>query len=129
MNFSSMRTERAKITGLGSAKSGTGHFWQQRLTAIANVPLALGFIWLLISSLSKDYVGVKAAFGSPVGALLLLLFVGSGVYHMRLGLQVIIEDYVHAEGSKVILSIANTFFAVLVAGASILAILKLSFAV
>ena len=129
MNFSSMRTERAKITGLGSAKSGTSHFWQQRLTAIANVPLALGFIWLLVSSLSKDYAGVKASFGSPVGALLLLLFVVSGVYHMRLGMQVIIEDYVHAEGSKVALAIANNFFAVLVAGASILAILKLSFAV
>jgi succinate dehydrogenase / fumarate reductase membrane anchor subunit len=129
MNFSSMRTERAKVSGLGSAKSGTGHFWQQRLTALANVPLALGFIWLVLSSLSKDYAGVKASFGSPLGALLLLLFVGSGVYHMRLGMQVIIEDYVHGEGLKVATLIANTFFAVLVAGASILAILKLSFAV
>jgi len=127
MNFSSMRTERSKITGMGSAKSGTEHFWRQRLTAIANVPLTIGFICMVLTSLSKDYAGVKASFGSPLGALVLVLFIGSAVYHMRLGMQVIVEDYLPHEGAKTGALIANNFFAALVAGACILAILKLSF--
>ncbi len=129
MKFSSMQSDRSKVSGLGSAKSGTGHFWQQRLTAIANVPLAIAFICVVLASLSKDYAGARALLGHPLVSLLLVLFVGSGVYHMRLGMQVIIEDYVHSEGTKIVALIGNSFFALLVGGAAILAILKLSFAV
>ncbi len=129
MKFSEMQSDRSKVSGLGSAKSGTGHFWQQRLTAIANVPLAIAFIVLVLMSLSRDYAGARALMGYPLSALLLLLFVGSGVYHMRLGMQVIIEDYVHGEGTKIAALIANNFFALMVGGSAILAILKLSFAV
>ncbi len=129
MKFSEMQSDRSKVSGLGSAKSGTGHFWQQRLTAIANVPLAIAFIVLVLMSLSRDYAGARALLGHPLSALLMLLFVGSGVYHMRLGMQVIIEDYVHGEGTKIAALIANNFFALMVGGSAILAILKLSFAV
>jgi succinate dehydrogenase / fumarate reductase membrane anchor subunit len=125
----SMRTPLARVRGLGSARSGTRHFWHQRVTALANVPLVIAFIVIVTSLLGRNHAAVVQILGSPVVAILMLLFILSVSYHMRLGMQVIIEDYVHAEGRKFLLLIANTFFAIAFALASAFAILKLSFGV
>ena len=124
-----MRTPLAKVRGLGSAKEGTGHFWRQRLTAIANVPLTLFLVISLIRYAGADYASVTAFLSYPIVAILMLLLVLSAVIHMRLGMQVIIEDYVDNEGLKFAGLIANTFFAVAVGLACSFAILKLSFGV
>ncbi|MCX2695222.1 MULTISPECIES: succinate dehydrogenase, hydrophobic membrane anchor protein [Ochrobactrum] len=122
-----MRTPLGKVRGLGSAKEGTGHFWFQRMSAVALVPLVLFFIGLVISLHGASYAEVKAALAHPFTALVMALFVLTGVYHMRLGMQVIIEDYIHGEGMKVLLVMLNTFFTVVVGVACVYAILKLSF--
>jgi succinate dehydrogenase / fumarate reductase membrane anchor subunit len=129
MSIPNMRTPLARVRGLGSAKSGTGHFWHQRLTALANVPLTIGFIAILMSLLGRGHAAVVQILGSPLVSIVMLLFIGSATYHMKLGMQVIIEDYVHDEKLKVAAIIANTFFAIAVAAVTIFAILKLSFGV
>ncbi|WP_374844430.1 succinate dehydrogenase, hydrophobic membrane anchor protein [Brucella pituitosa] len=125
--MSDMRTPLGKVRGLGSAKEGTGHFWFQRMSAVALVPLVLFFIGLVISLHGASYAEVKAVLAYPFTALVMALFVLTGVYHMRLGMQVIIEDYIHGEGMKVLLVMLNTFFTVFVGVACVYAILKLSF--
>jgi succinate dehydrogenase / fumarate reductase membrane anchor subunit len=124
---SSLRTPLARVRGLGSAKSGTDHFFRQRVTALANVPLAVAFIFLVAGLQGADHKSMLATMSHPLTALLMLLFVGSGIYHMRLGMQVIIEDYVHHEGAKIGLLILNTFFAVAIGAGCVFAILKMSF--
>ncbi|BDA86635.1 succinate dehydrogenase, hydrophobic membrane anchor protein [Aureimonas sp. SA4125] len=121
-----MRTDLGRVRGLGSAKEGTGHFWLQRLTGIANAILITAFVVLLVTLHDKAYVDVRLAFGNPLVGLIMALVVISVAVHMRLGMQTILEDYVHGP-SRVPLQILNTFFAVLVAGASLFAIAKLSF--
>ena len=122
-----MRTPLKKVRGLGSAKEGTDHFWRQRLTALANIPLTLFFVGLLIALNGGDYAAVRASLANPFVALVLALFIFSGLYHMRLGMQVVIEDYVHNEGIKVFTLMLNTFFTFAVGIASIFALLKLAF--
>lgn len=122
----SMRTPLARVRGLGSAKSGTDHFWKQRLTAIANIPLVISFIVIVVSLIGRDHASAVRFLGHPLVAILLLLLIGSATFHMRLGMQVIIEDYVHGEGAKIALLILNTFFAIGVAAACTFAVLKLS---
>jgi succinate dehydrogenase / fumarate reductase, membrane anchor subunit len=122
----SLRTPMGKVRGLGSAKSGTGHFFLQRVTALANVVLAIAFVIIIANLQGATHAQMLATMSQPLVALLLLLFVLSGVIHMRLGMQVIIEDYVHSEGTKIALLIGNTFFAILVGAASIFAILKMA---
>jgi succinate dehydrogenase / fumarate reductase membrane anchor subunit len=124
-----MSTPLARVRGLGSAKSGTEPFWRQRLTAVANVPLSIAFVFIVIGLLGRNHAAVVQILGSPLVAVIVLLFILSITIHMRIGMQVIIEDYVHDERHKFFLLMANTFFAVAVALASAFAILTLSFKV
>lgn len=126
-NNNDMRTPLAKVRGLGSAREGTGHFWRQRLTAIANIPLILFFVGFLIALNGAGFAEVRAALANPFVALVLALVLVSGLTHMRVGMQVIIEDYVHAEGMKLALIALSTFFTIAVGVASIFALLKLAF--
>jgi succinate dehydrogenase / fumarate reductase membrane anchor subunit len=128
-NSSNLRTPLARVRGLGSAKSGTEHFWHQRLTAIANVPLTIVGIVIVISLLGRNHAAVAQTLGSPVIAILMLLFIFSVTWHMRIGMQVVIEDYVHEDRQKLVLIILNSFYAVAVGFASAYAIFKLSFGV
>jgi succinate dehydrogenase / fumarate reductase, membrane anchor subunit len=123
----SMRTERSRVRGLGSAKSGTDHFFRQRVTALANVPLAIAFIIIVVLLQGADHARMLATMSHPLVALLMLLFVVSGVIHMRLGMQVIIEDYIHSEGQKIAMLIGNTFFAIVIGAACIFSVLKMAF--
>ncbi|ATU93519.1 succinate dehydrogenase, hydrophobic membrane anchor protein [Phyllobacterium zundukense] len=127
--MSDMRTPLKKVRGLGSAKEGTDHFWRQRLTALANIPVMLFFIGLILSLHGAGFAETRSALSHPLTALVLLMMIISGLYHMRLGMQVIIEDYVHGEGTKIVLLMLNTFFALAVGIVSVFAILKLSFGV
>ena len=92
-----MRTPLGRVRGLGSAHHGTGHFWHQRLTAVASVPLTIAFVVIVIALLGRNHAAVVQILGSPLVAIIMLLFIVTSVYHMWLGMQVIIEDYVHDE--------------------------------
>ena len=100
MSPSNMRTPLGRVHGLGSAKSGTEHFWKQRLTSVANIPLTIAGIVIVIALLGRNHAATAQILGSPVIAILMLLFVISVCTHMRIGMQVVIEDYVHEDKSK-----------------------------
>lgn len=123
----SMRTPLKRARNLGSAKEGSDHFWKQRVTGVANVFLGLFLVWLIASLIGADHATVKAKLANPLIALSLLALIVSGTIHMRLGMQTIIEDYVHGEFGKVVALMLNTFFAAAIALASIFAVLKISF--
>ena len=122
----SLRTPLARARGLGSAHDGTGHFWWQRLTAAANL-IALGFfVYTVFSLAGASHAEVQSYFAAPLAGALMLLLILSVSYHMYLGMQTIIEDYVHSPGSRVVALGLNALFTVFIALASVLAVLKLS---
>ncbi len=126
---SQMRTPMRRVRGLGAAHSGTGHFWHQRITSVAGIPLTIALVVIIIALLGRSHAAVVQVLGSPLIAIIMLLFIINSAYHMWIGMQEIILDYVHAEKFKLVSLMANTFYVILVAFASCYAILKLSFGV
>jgi succinate dehydrogenase / fumarate reductase membrane anchor subunit len=124
---SHIRTPLARVRGRGAARSGTGHFWHQRVTAVANIPLTIAAVIIMITLLGRNQAAAAQILGSPAVAIIMLLFILSITTHMRIGMAVIIEDYVHDESAKLILLMANTFFTIIVGLAAVYGILKLSF--
>ena len=126
---SDLRTPLSRARGLGSARAGLHHWWAQRLTAVANVPLTIAFVLIVTSLLGRNQATAQQTLGTPLVAVIMLLFLGSITYHMRLGMQVVIEDYVHGELIRPVLVMANIFFTTAVGLAGAYGILKLSFGV
>jgi succinate dehydrogenase / fumarate reductase membrane anchor subunit len=125
----SMRTPMGRVRGLGAAHSGTGHFWHQRVTSAAAVLLTIALLIIVVALLGRSHAAVVQILGSPLVAIIMLLFIGNSAYHMWIGMQEIILDYVHEDKLKLLSLMANTFFVFAVAFASAFAILKLSFGV
>jgi succinate dehydrogenase / fumarate reductase, membrane anchor subunit len=123
----SLRSPLGQVTGLGSAKDGTGHWWAQRVTAVALVPLTLWFLFSLLSLPSLDYLTVKTWLSFPMSAFLAVLLVAVLTYHSYLGTTVVIEDYVHSAGMKLLSLLSLRFLYVLAGGAGIFAILRVAF--
>jgi succinate dehydrogenase / fumarate reductase membrane anchor subunit len=123
---SSMRTPLARVRSLGASHSGTGDFWRQRLTAVAMVLLIVPVIVVVLMLIGSNQAGAKQILSSLPIAIILLLFIIASSWHMKIGMQVVIEDYIHNEKLKLASVMANNFFCFAVALASIYAILKLS---
>jgi succinate dehydrogenase / fumarate reductase, membrane anchor subunit len=122
----SMRTPLGRVRALGAAHSGTQDFWRQRLTAVAMTLLMIPGIVVVMMVLGRNQAGAAQVLGSPWVGLILLLFIVASTWHMKIGMQVVIEDYVHSEKLKIAAIMANNFFTVVVALAAIYAIFKLS---
>ena len=123
-----LRTDLGRVRGLGSAKEGVAHWWAQRLTAVALVPLLLWFVASVASLTGASHKATVAWIGQPVHAVLLVLMIAAGLYHAQLGLQVVIEDYVHSKWLKLTSIVLVKFGAALIAVAAAFAILKIAFA-
>jgi len=122
----SIRTPLARVRGLGASHSGTSDFWRQRLTAVAMTVLIVPVIVVVLMLIGSNQAGAKQIFSSLPIAIIMLLFIVASAWHMKIGMQVVIEDYVHNEKIKLASVMANNFFCIAVALASIYAILKMS---
>jgi succinate dehydrogenase / fumarate reductase membrane anchor subunit len=122
----SLRSPLGRARGLGSAKDGTHHFWVQRVSAVALIPLALWLVFSLASLPGAAYAQVHWWVGYPAVAVTLVLFIAAALYHSMLGVQVVIEDYVGHEGMKITALLLSKFFHFAVAAASIFAVLKIA---
>ncbi len=122
----SMRTPLARIKGLGAAHHGVEHWYTHRLSAVANIPLVISFVIIVASLAGRPWPEAIRIVSNPFVAILLALLVISVTYHMRLGLQTVVEDYVHQKMLKFAAGIANTFFAVAIAAVCLFSILKIS---
>jgi len=125
----SMRSELGKVRGLGAAHDGTHHFWMQRVTALANLPLVCYLVYFIVSHIGHARADVVASVKNPFAAVALTLAMISIFWHMKLGLQMVIEDYVHGTALKLVSLLLNAFFAYGLAGLAIYAILKMNFGV
>jgi len=124
---SDLRTPLSRARGLGSARQGVHHWWAQRITAVALIPLVAWFAISLIMLSGADYAVVRAWIGSPVVMVLLTLTIVIGLHHGQLGMQEVVEDYVHNEGMKLALIVLLRFTAVFFGLAAIVAILRIGF--
>jgi succinate dehydrogenase / fumarate reductase membrane anchor subunit len=122
----SMRTPLGRVRNLGASHSGTSDFWRQRLTAVAMILLIIPVIVVVMMLFSRNQAGAAQILGSPLVAIIMLMFIVASVWHMKIGMQVVLEDYVHDEKVKLVSIMANNFFCVAVALASAYAIFKLS---
>ncbi len=122
----SMRTPLGRVRNLGAAHSGTSDFWRQRITAVAMTLLMIPVLVIIMMLLGRNQAGAAQILGSLPIAVILLLFIVASAWHMKIGMQVVIEDYVHNEKLKLISIMLNNFFSIAVALASTYAILKLS---
>jgi succinate dehydrogenase / fumarate reductase, membrane anchor subunit len=122
----SMRTPLGRVRSLGAAHTGTGDFWRQRLTGVAMTLLMIPAIWVVMMLVGRNQAGAAQILGSVPIALILLCFILASAWHMKIGMQVVIEDYVHDEKLKLAAVMANQFFCAVVALTSIYALLKLS---
>jgi len=123
----SFRTPLGRVRGLGSAKDGTHHWWMQRLTAIALVPLIVWFVVSVLMMIGADRGTMVSWLGSPITAGLMVMLIIAVFHHAQLGLQVVIEDYIHNETWKIGLVIFVKFAALLVGGIAVISVLKLAF--
>ena len=123
----SLKTPLGRVAGLGSAKDGTGHWWAQRLTAVALVPLTFLFVACIFAFAGADHARAVQLMGNPLIAIVMLLSIVAGYYHMKLGMQVVIEDYVHHEGAKTVLLVLLALGSFALGTASVFAVLKLAF--
>jgi succinate dehydrogenase / fumarate reductase, membrane anchor subunit len=122
----SMRTPLARVKGLGASGHGVEHWWLHRMTAVSNIPLIIAFVIIVAALAGSSYQDAIAIISHPLIAIILILAVISVTNHMRLGMQIVIEDYVHAKELKIAAIIANNFYAVIIAVACLYAILKVS---
>ena len=121
-----LQTPLKRARGLGSAQSGTHHFVVQRITALALIPLVLWIIWLALELIHADYAQARALVHQPVNAVLLIAFVIAAFWHAQLGLQVVVEDYVHTRWLEVTTQLSIKFLCVLGALASVLAVVRIA---
>jgi len=121
-----MRTPLARVKGLGASGHGVEHWWLHRVTAVSNIPLIIAFVIIVAALAGSSYDRAVAIISHPLTAIILILAVISVTNHMRMGMQIVIEDYVHDKGLKIAAVIANNFYAVIIAVACLYAILKVS---
>jgi succinate dehydrogenase / fumarate reductase membrane anchor subunit len=122
-----MRTPISRVRGLGSAKEGTHHWWMQRITAIALIPLGIWFVVSLIYLAGADHAVVSAWLANPLTAVLMLLLIIAVFHHLHLGVQVVIEDYIHGEAAKMACLIGLKLASFALGTAAAFAVLKVAF--
>jgi len=118
-----MKTPLHRVRGLGSAHSGTGHFWHERVTSVALIPLTLWFAWAMLGLINASPVAAIGFLAHPWNALLMMGFIVVTLYHVKLGMQVIIDDYVHTPGAKIALLLLVRFAVILTGAVSLFALL------
>lgn len=130
----SIETPMNRVLGLGSAKDGTGHWWSQRLTSIALIPLTVLFVVPFLQAYgqgagfgAEGWEATRTIYAHPLNAIVAVLFIGVNFLHLQQGLQVVIEDYVHSKGLRTILLVSNSLLCAAFAVAGVFAILKIAF--
>lgn len=121
------RTDRQRVQGLGTAREGTGHWWRQRVTAVALVPLTLFFLFTFARNLGADFETVRATYASPFNAVMAILFILTACIHLQLGLQVVIEDYVHGHATRTAALLANILLTWALALTGVFAVARIAF--
>ena len=124
----SFRTDRQRVAGLGTAGTGTGHWWSQRITSVALLPLTFLFIFPFASSLGEDFLTVRLIYANPFNAIVAVLFLGVIFYHLQQGLQVVIEDYIHNRPLQAALLLGNLAICWVLGLAGVFAVAKIAFA-
>ncbi len=121
------RTDLQRVQGLGTSGDGVGHWWSQRLTAVAMVPLTVVFLFPFAQNLGGSWEAVRESYGHPFNAVTAILFLAVGFRHLQQGVQVVIEDYVHDKPLRTALLLANTLLTLAFAATGIFAVAKIAF--